>query len=151
MGTPPGNLPQASVDRTSPLPAHTPGPWSVGPTGHVLAPSRKTHIGFVSWAGEFLNRVGEAKANARLIAAAPELLEALFAHKAASDFVASIPLKDSPSRDQLNKADRLVGRATRMTEAAIAKATGTAEATRPEEADRASSRAEPLTKPQMKG
>lgn len=67
---------QGSGDRTSPYP-WTPRPWSVGKTGHIVSPARITHVGFVSWAGEFINRRSEADANARLIAAAPDLFEAL--------------------------------------------------------------------------
>jgi len=51
---------------------HTPGPWSVGaPTGLVNQISIQPCIGVVYGAGN------EIKANAALIAAAPDLLEAL--------------------------------------------------------------------------
>jgi hypothetical protein len=51
---------------------HTPGPWTVGgPTGYFYQLEINPSIGKVYGAGE------ELKANARLIAAAPELLEVL--------------------------------------------------------------------------
>ena len=51
---------------------HTPGPWSVGgPTGFVNQVYIEPAIGAVYGSGD------EAQANAHLIAAAPELLEAL--------------------------------------------------------------------------
>ena len=57
---------------------HTPGPWKVGV--HATGPSGQgrmevtTHDGF--WLADVLNSK-EQEANARLIAAAPEMLEAL--------------------------------------------------------------------------
>lgn len=59
---------------------HTPGPWAKKANGDsTFVPLRAHHcerlgvsIGFVSWDDE-----GEPAANARLIAAAPDLLEAL--------------------------------------------------------------------------
>ena len=56
--------------------SYTPGPWSVNEEGFVMAGD--TDIAVVSTAGE------EALANAVLIAAAPEMLEAL---EAALSFV----------------------------------------------------------------
>lgn len=57
---------------------HTPGPWSVGvvlPEGAIRIECVGPHIGSVRWS---LNRsLNEGTANARLIAAAPDLLEAL--------------------------------------------------------------------------
>jgi hypothetical protein len=51
---------------------HTPGPWTVGgPTGYINQLEINPCIGVVYGAGE------ELRANARLIAAAPNLLEAL--------------------------------------------------------------------------
>jgi hypothetical protein len=59
---------------------HTPGPWKADDKGKaVFIPLRAHHceqlgiqVGFVSWEDD-----KESLANARLIAAAPELLEAL--------------------------------------------------------------------------
>lgn len=51
---------------------HTPGPWSVGGSTEYINQLRiEPTIGIVFGAGD------EIKANARLIAAAPEMLEAL--------------------------------------------------------------------------
>jgi len=60
--------------------SHTPGPWKADDKGKaVFIPLRAHHceqlgiqVGFVSWEDD-----KESLANARLIAAAPELLEAL--------------------------------------------------------------------------
>ena len=52
--------------------AHTPGPWSVGwGTGFINQVQIEPAIGYAYGSGK------EVKANARLIAAAPELLTAL--------------------------------------------------------------------------
>ena len=65
---------------------HTPGPWNAAPTGPVMAEKYSQSWAIVQWphpnlvAGVFSDvRGGEAvaEANARLIAAAHELLEAL--------------------------------------------------------------------------
>jgi hypothetical protein len=60
----------------------TPGPWSVGPTHVVRRQFRNEHNQRVThWVAECCNQVGrereETEANARLIAAAPELYEAV--------------------------------------------------------------------------
>ena len=59
---------------------HTPGPWAyIVPDGHVVRhPQIYSDFGPVAnatWLGE--NKLDQLNANARLIAAAPELLEAL--------------------------------------------------------------------------
>lgn len=53
---------------------HTPGPWAYRPTnnGHMVAGAKPGYLAEVRDCGS-----GCVKANARLIAAAPELLEAL--------------------------------------------------------------------------
>lgn len=55
--------------------AHTPGPWRVGDYGHILAPDGQP----IEVEGVALPMVSTpvSKANSRLIAAAPDLLEAL--------------------------------------------------------------------------
>jgi hypothetical protein len=63
---------------------------------------------------------GNGQADAALIAAAPELLEALQA------FMALDPTFASICDRHLNEMDTPLGRAVRMARAAIAKATGTA-------------------------
>jgi len=84
---------------------HTPGPWMVGHFNDV-----RTGDGYRSLANVSSSFELPAEANARLIAAAPELLEALEAFKAIDAFDGWHP----KYRDAIAKA-----------EAAIAKATGT--------------------------
>lgn len=83
--------------------AHTPGPWRVSPKGAYVMTHEKKNTAFVMEA----NR----SANASLIAAAPELLDALQTMLAAVD------------------ADRIpgIGLATDKARAAIAKAEGSAQ------------------------
>jgi len=59
---------------------HTPGPWTVTPDSFVMAGSRPS-IGVA----RIITHAKEFVANALLIAAAPELLEALRASVAATD------------------------------------------------------------------
>lgn len=54
---------------------HTPGPWAIGKYGKVTTPDGETLL--VDGVSLPMNHDPEAIANARLIAAAPELLEAL--------------------------------------------------------------------------
>lgn len=57
---------------------HTPGPWCVQPNGscyNLKSPDRATH--FAILVGMTHNHVGELEANARLIAAAPDMLALL--------------------------------------------------------------------------
>ena len=84
---------------------HTHGPWMVGHFNDV-----RTRDGYRSLANVSSYFELPAEANARLIAAAPELLEALEAFKAIDAFEGWHP----KYRDAIEKA-----------EAAIAKATGT--------------------------
>ena len=90
---------------------HTPGPWAyIVPDGHVVRhPQIYSDFGPVAnatWLGE--NKLDQLKANARLIAAAPELLEALEL------------LVDNPYREGTESDERL----RRIARAAIANATG---------------------------
>lgn len=55
---------------------HTPGPWVVDDDGDVCADDLERLVATVDWRHVSL-RNGEAIANARLIAAAPDLLAAL--------------------------------------------------------------------------
>ena len=63
---------------------HTPGPWSYIGNGDVVAKSNKYCGGEKDIASVFLTVNDEDEANARLIAAAPDLLEAL---KACADWL----------------------------------------------------------------
>ena len=90
---------------------HTPGPWAyIVPDGHVVRhPQIYSDFGPVAnatWLGE--NKLDQLKANARLIAAAPDLLEALGEIVSAAD------------GDRWSQLDADL----RKARAAIAKATG---------------------------
>ena len=102
---------------------HTPGPWSVGEVSHkkqrvdIDSLHADQTVGHQTWRGlaraygcEDMPAEGTAAmlANARLIAAAPELLEALEL------------LVDNPYREGTESDERL----RRIARAAIAKATG---------------------------
>ena len=60
---------------------HTPGPWTVSPSARASTLTRIFSVNeerlVASASGPGLSESGEAEANARLIAAAPELLAAL--------------------------------------------------------------------------
>lgn len=57
---------------------HTPGPWSINEYGKVVGPDKETvSINGVSMPCGFVPPQDVSNANAALIAAAPELLEAL--------------------------------------------------------------------------
>jgi len=86
---------------------HTPGPWTINEHGTILANGHTLLVTGVGLASGPADSVAQERANARLIAAAPELLEALIAE-----------------RDALTALDRLA--AFNKTAAAIAKATGAA-------------------------
>ena len=87
---------------------HTPGPWSVDHNINVMAAG-----GFVAFPG--ISAGFDQKANARLIAAAPELLEAL---QALEDYVCNNISNDYPTGIDTDSI------AFRQAHAAIAKATG---------------------------
>lgn len=61
--------------------AFTPGPWSILPNGHCVAGPDPKHAEFgvsgVAMCGMARRTEAEARANARLIAAAPDLLQTL--------------------------------------------------------------------------
>lgn len=54
----------------------TPGPWEVGRTGHIVSLVGRTVVAFTVSGGKLEHRPRESGANARLIASAPDLLEA---------------------------------------------------------------------------
>ncbi len=69
---------------------HTPGPWAyIVPDGHVVRhPQIYSDFGPVAnatWLGE--NKLDQLKANARLIAAAPDLLKAHEPERGGADFL----------------------------------------------------------------
>ena len=98
---------------------HTPGPWFVfgnghcvgGPKGFIDGDPREQTAG-VAMCGMRLRTDDEAEANARLIAAAPELL-------AACEMLIA-----NPGEWSQTAFDRQVGAARKLAEAAVAKAKG---------------------------
>ncbi len=110
-------------EETNPATGHTPGPWeaSTHPANdpeycHVWAKGRSSDIALVVRAdNESMIGVGSAEANARLMAAAPDMLAALRAltHQAAKE------IDQSSTHDGLNNCDLLA-----QARAAIAKAEG---------------------------
>lgn len=92
---------------------HTPGPWVAYPTGLARSglPEYQIHWSDI---GECVAETVHGDENARLIAAAPELLEALIsARKLWGDY---LPARSSAAM-----------RSIRLVDAAIAKATGVAQ------------------------
>jgi hypothetical protein len=57
--------------------AHTPGPWRVGDAGHTIFGAPDPDRAAPAQVATLCRTVYSARANARLIAAAPEMLEAL--------------------------------------------------------------------------
>ena len=99
---------------------HTPGPWFIfgnghcvgGPKGPIDGDPRQQTAG-VAMCGMRLRTEDEAKANARLIAAAPDLL-------AACEMLISDPSEEWSQTE----FDRRVGAARDMARAAVKKAKG---------------------------
>lgn len=111
---------------------HTPGPWAVWPMGDILAitctgkdsphPQEGMHIAHVSLPNEqHLQWVPTFKANARLIAAAPELLADLTAAAAQLRQYETLH-RAKNTEDSLRKAEVNAELAARF-EQTIAKAT----------------------------
>ena len=89
---------------------HTPGPWHATPAGHIGS----ENLGFVplltpfregAHKDKFGNPTPEALANARLIAAAPELLEAL---KGLRDYHHSPAMKSPRLMQLLHETDTAI-------------------------------------------
>ena len=102
---------------------HTPGPWTVDPkTLAVYAPDRHGHAAAVRAAecGRTLLPADEIRANAALVAAAPDLLAALQAWLASDRADQSIIAGHDVDGHPLNAA----GVARVKARAAIARATG---------------------------
>ncbi|HGW5815188.1 hypothetical protein [Pseudomonas aeruginosa] len=95
---------------------HTPGPWGQDKWGSLQTEGGQDVLlrGITTISAGSDERIAEAEANTRLIAAAPELLEALIAmEREKSDYMTRNNLGD-PAIETTNKLAR----------AAIAKATG---------------------------
>lgn len=128
----PGNLPQASVDQTSSGSAYTAGPWTYlesgfGETFYIVCldvPGRLQQVCV------FEPGSPNAEANARVVATAPEVLEAARAFVAAEDALLA-ELRAANKLPDLTEQPWTLVDALR---AAVAKATGTANAARPEPA-----------------
>lgn len=106
-------------------PKHTPGPWTAGDI--IRAPSKTKYAsdgrGICKLYSETRKQlVNEQQANARLIAAAPELLEEL---RRALEFLRGDAAR--LMRDGAFEPHNILRRQIRSVEAAIAKATGGAE------------------------
>ncbi len=124
--------------------AHTPGPWVLNEvrtqcgrafrigSGEMVEAGKGCCIIYDDYPGDPNN---QRAANARLIAAAPEMLEALRLHKAWSDSENSGPDYGGQTRDTHPDGERiwrvwwnnnldLCDRAQKATDAALSKATG---------------------------
>lgn len=110
---------------------HTPGPWRVsGSQPGMIIDAADRPIARTQYPGKKPRAVGNCSANARLIAAAPELLEALHEgrraigdHHAPNDCYATGPLTGDDFRDLVQcPACSFIA----MYDAAIARATGEA-------------------------
>lgn len=106
------------VKKTMNATKHTPGPWHTAGEQGVQIRSKRDQIAKV-----WTMRGNEWKSNARLLAAAPELLEALEQivwKLERKEMVASCPERFEFAKIDINDA------VIRLARAAIAKATGTA-------------------------
>jgi len=103
---------------------HTPGPWSVNPKAALIDAPDGESICLLRWPTTVRTEV-ETKANATLIAAAPDLLEAL---------EACLKIIGRPNDDpnMLWASDDEINSAVRLAVAAIKKAKGEQCATEPE-------------------
>jgi hypothetical protein len=97
----------------------TPGPWSIGPHQRIISSGWSIRIKDGSAIAYVLGEKNpELQANARLIAAAPELLDAL---RKAIDALAGGLWDYGPGQDEHDQCNQVVDECR----AAIAKATGT--------------------------
>lgn len=103
---------------------YTPGPWGLSKAIDIWVMAGPAHVATIPRAGDG----GWSEANARLIAAAPDLLAAVIARTEARQFAAAVsaatPDGETPSKQLLDKADTLFARAEKLEAAAIAKAEG---------------------------
>jgi hypothetical protein len=102
---------------------HTPGPWRVGNSfmeSGVFSADGKTIVALTHGSARYYRRqeqIAEQDANARLIAAAPELLEALV------DLTRVMPVLPADAKN-IRGIEQQYDAANRAAHAAIAKATG---------------------------
>lgn len=108
---------------------HTPGPWVAG-NGNLIRVNQRgsgTCIAGIHRIGRARNGPDAdavARANARLIAAAPDLLEACIAAQEASGLSDACKDLDAIPKHIMDKAAVLFERARTLRDAAIARATG---------------------------
>ncbi len=96
-------------------PKHTPGPWRFSRDGYIVSSTTGERVcspHSTLLGGKISDQIKDLKRNARLIAAAPELLEALRA------------LQNIPPFDGTTATSTIRREAKRAARAAIAKATG---------------------------
>lgn len=85
---------------------HTPGPWTATPSGLITAGPQGLHIAQAATTG-----MGHAAdANARLLAAAPELLEALQRAQAELELLHSYARNEMTERNQQRLATEMTNR-----------------------------------------
>ena len=86
---------------------HTPGPWTVSPSAKASTLTRvfdKTGKLVASANGPGLSEGGEAESNARLIAAAPDMLQALLVLRSYFEGKGQIPNALAPAIAAIAKA-----------------------------------------------
>jgi hypothetical protein len=86
--------------------AHTPGPWTADDSGLITAGPRRLHIAQAATTG----MSHAAEANARTLAAAPDLLEALQRAQAELDLLHSYARNEMTERDQKRLATEMSNR-----------------------------------------
>lgn len=92
---------------------HTPGPWVYIGNGDIVARSEKYCGGEKDIASVFLTANDEDEANARLIAAAPDLLEALnLGYTQTMDYIQRNHLSGSENNQWLVLARAAIAKAT---------------------------------------
>ena len=98
-------VPHGAVTKESCSVAHTPGPWTVEHSVEVYGPRSRP----IADCGEGEGTTAEMRANARLIAAAPDLLKAL---KQISDRIDRASGSPSFTSDEHDKLVALIAKAT---------------------------------------
>jgi hypothetical protein len=115
--------------------AHSPGPWRVTDEisrfsgGEVIRPNRSDGVDSpVAYVADFnrYDRDEERQANARLIAAAPDLLDALIALKEVVDVIASEECEEGTRVEWWNRRIGVGWQAAVQADTAIARAEGRA-------------------------
>lgn len=107
---------------------HTPGPWRAHVMGDGYLIKQAAGHGDARVAGLRMGDEDRGYANALLIAAAPEMLDALKARRLACEMAAAIsaatPDGETPAKQQMDEVSALFAKAEKLEIAAIAKAEG---------------------------